>query len=61
MSDLNTDLIDLRVLQSSMDRGLVTSEQYEATLEELEDCAELGEETETRMDQIAAATAARAE
>ena len=61
MSDLNTDTIDLRVLESSLQRGLISQEQYDAYLEGLEDCAELGEETETRMEQIAAANAANAE
>ena len=61
MTDLNTDLIDLRVLQSSMERGLVSEAQYQAILDGLEDSAEHSEETTTRMDQIAALNAAQAE
>lgn len=49
MSDLNEKHLDVRVLDTYLARGIVTQEQVDAHLEALEDCADMGEETETRM------------
>ena len=49
MPDLDLKHIDVRVVDTYIARGILTREQYDAHLESLEDCAELGEETETRM------------
>lgn len=56
MSDkkINTDrYFDKRVIRHYYDRKIVTREQHIKFLDELEDCAELGEETETRMEYTA--------
>ena len=51
MPKLDQEHADVRVVESFINRGIITLEQYEAHLESLEDCAELAEETETRMTQ----------
>jgi len=35
-----TEYLDIRTVQRHIDRGLVTQEAYDASLEELEDCAD---------------------
>jgi len=49
MSDIDFKHADIRVVETYIARGIITREQYDAYLEGLEDSAELGEETETRM------------
>ena len=49
MPELNEKHIDVRVVDTYVARGIVTREQVDAHLESLEDCADLCEETETRM------------
>ena len=53
MSDKKIDTeryFDKRVIRHYYDRKVVTRDQHDKYLDKLEDCAELGEETETRMD-----------
>ncbi|MCP4807237.1 MAG: hypothetical protein GY913_25680 [Proteobacteria bacterium] len=49
MADLNEKHLDVRVIETYVARGIVSQDQVDAHLESLEDCAELAEETETRM------------
>lgn len=49
MSDIDLKKADIRVVEMYIARGIISREQYDAYLEDLEDCAELSEETETRM------------
>ncbi len=42
-------LFDNRIVDRNIHRELITREDYEKYLESLEDCADLAEETETKM------------
>lgn len=47
MSDYR--LLDVRTVERNIKAGKVTREDYQQHLESLEDCAEMGEATETEM------------
>ena len=47
MSD--NKLMDVRTVQRNIKAGKVSKEEYAKFLEELEDCADLADETETQM------------
>ena len=42
-------LMDVRTVQRNIKAGKVSKEEYAKFLEELEDCADLADETETQM------------
>ena len=45
----NNKLMDVRTVQRNIKAGKVSKEEYAKFLEELEDCADLADETETQM------------